>query len=112
MHRDTQLHIVGDARSYASTMGLSKQEKSELLLIQKLYSERKLRQHAQFHELGGKHLQRFRQFCECLVAIGVCFTKHGLSAVDKSAEHDDMLRGLSVPVTKAGRGGNAWDDAL
>ena len=59
MHHDTQLHIVRDARPYASTMEPLKQEKSELLLIQKLYSERKLRQHAQFHEPSGQRLQRF-----------------------------------------------------
>ena len=36
MHRDTQLHIAGDAGPYASTMGPLKQEKGELLLIQEL----------------------------------------------------------------------------
>ena len=112
MYRDTRLHIVGDARPYASTTGPSKQEKSELLLIQQLYSERKLRQHTQFHEPCGQRLQRFGRFCECLVAVGARFTKHGLSAADKSAEHDDMLRGLSVPATRAGRGGNTWDSAF
>ena len=80
-------------------MGPLKQEKGEVLLIQDLYSKRKLRQLAQFHEPGGQRLQRFRRFCECLVAIGARFAKHGLSAADKFAEHDDVLRGLSVPAT-------------
>ena len=111
MHRDTQ-HIVGDVRPYARTVEPLKQEKSELLLIQDLYSARKLRQHARFHEPGGQRLQRFRRFSERLIAVGASFAKHGLSAADKSAKHDDMLRKLSVPATGAGRGGNAWDTAF
>ena len=93
MHRDTQLHIVGDAGPCASTMGPSKQEKGELLLVQKLNSNRKLRQPARFHEPGGQRLQQFRRVCECLVAVSARFAKHGLSAADKSTKHDDVLRG-------------------
>ena len=108
MYRDTQLHIVRDARPYASTTRPLKQEKSELLLIQKLYGKRKLRQHTQFHESCNQYLQQFGQFCECLVGVVACFTKHSLSATDKSAEHDDMLQGLSVSVTEAGWRDNTW----
>lgn len=39
MYHDTQLHIMGDARSYASTTRPLKQETNKLLLIQKLYNK-------------------------------------------------------------------------
>ena len=40
------------------------------------------------------------------IAVGARFAKHGLSAADQSAEHDNMLRSLSVPATRdmSGRG--------
>lgn len=95
MQHDTQ-HLVEDARLYAYSGALRTREKGiRLLLIQDLYSERKSRHYAPFHKPCGQRL-----------------AKHGLFAVDKSAEHDGMLRNSSVSATGAGRRGDAWDTAF
>lgn len=63
IQNDTQ-HLVKDARLYAYSRALRTREKGiRLLLIQDLYSERKLRHYALFHKPCGQRLAKHGLFC-------------------------------------------------